>query len=108
MPAPVPTPRKRGRVKRPKVRNLLEWLANYEAEALRFMTEEHVPFTHEQGENDLRMTKVQHKISRCPRRMNGAKKFCRIRSYLSTCRKKITASQVLAYLFDGKDPSFMR
>jgi transposase len=81
-PPPVPTPNKRGRVKRSKVRNLLERLVNYEADALRFMTEEQVPFTNNQGENDLRITKVQQKISGCFRSMDGAKAPCRIRSYL--------------------------
>jgi transposase len=108
-PPPVPTPNKRGRVKRSKARNLLERLVNYEVDVLRFMTEEHVPFTNNQGENDLRMTKVQQKISGCFRSMDGAKTFCRIRSYLSTCRKQgLTASKALSYLFDGKDPEFMR
>jgi len=84
-PPPVPTPNKHGRVKRSKARSLLERLVNYETDVLRFMTEEHVPFTKSQGENDLRMTKVQQKISGCFRSMDGAKTFCRIRSYLSTC-----------------------
>jgi len=105
----VPAPNKRGRVKRSKARNLLERLVNYETDVLRFMTEEHVPFTNNQGENDLRMTKVQPKISGFFRSMDGAKKFCRIRSYLSTCRKQgLTASKALSYLFDGKDPDCMR
>ena len=108
-PPPVRTPNKRGRVKRSKARNLLERLVNYEADILRFMTEEQVPFTNNQGENDLRMTKVQQKISGCFRSMDSAKTFCRIRSYLSTCRKQgLTASKALSYLFDGKDPDFMR
>ena len=104
-PPPVPTPNIRGRVKRSKARHLLERLVNYEADVLRFMTEEHVPFTHNQGENDLCMTKVQQKMSGCFRWMDGAKKLCRIRSYLSTCRKQgSTASKALSCLFDGKDP----
>ena len=52
---------KRGRVKRSKARNLLERLRNFEQDVLRFMEAALVPFTNNQGENDLRMTKVQQK-----------------------------------------------
>ena len=99
---------KRGRLKRSKARNLLEKLRNFEHDVLRFMDVEYVPFTHNQGKNDLRMTKVQQKISGCFRSMEGAKIFCRVRSYLSTCRKQgMSATEALALLFQGKNPAFM-
>jgi transposase len=99
---------KRGRLKRSKARNLLERLRNFEQDTLRFMDVECVPFTNNQGENDLRMTKVQQKISGCFRSMEGAKIFCRVRSYLSTCRKQgVPATEALALLFQGKNPDFM-
>jgi len=99
---------KRGRLKRSKARNLLERLRNFEHDVLRFMDVEYVPFTNNQGENDLRMTKVQQKISGCFRSMAGAKIFCRVRSYLSTCRKQgMSATEALALLFQGKNPAFM-
>ncbi|MCP4994204.1 MAG: IS66 family transposase, partial [Gammaproteobacteria bacterium] len=79
---------KRGRLKRSKARNLLERLRDFEQDVLRFMDTKIVPFTNNQGENDLRMTKVQQKISGCFRSVDGAKIFCRVRSYLSTCRKQ--------------------
>ncbi len=99
----------RGRLKRSKARNLLERLRDFEQDVLRFMEVEGVPFTNNQGENDLRMTKVQQKISGCFRSMEGAKIFCRVRSYLSSCRKQgVSATQALTLLFQGKDPDFMK
>jgi len=98
----------RGRLKRSKSRNLLERLMDYEDDVLRFMDVPDVPFTNNQGENDLRMTKVQQKISGCFRSFDGATAFCRCRSYISTCRKQgISSSQALRMLFDGKQPTFM-
>jgi transposase len=99
--------KKRGRIKRTKSRNLLERLRDYENDVLRFMENERVPFTNNMGENDIRMTKVQQKISGCFRSMEGALIFCRIRSFLSTCRKEgIKASHALDDLFRGKSPDF--
>jgi len=98
---------KRGRVKRTKARNLLERLLKFEDDALRFMDNIIVPFTNNLAENDIRMTKVQQKISGCFRSMEGAKYFCRIRGYLSTCRKQaINVSQALQTLFRGELPVF--
>lgn len=108
---PPPEPghaRKRGRQKRSKARNLLERLINYEDDVLCFMENQIVPFTNNQGENDLRMTKVQQKISGCFRSLEGAQMFCRIRGYLSTCRKHgVSASEALTLLFQGEMPTFV-
>ncbi len=99
---------RRGRLARSKARNLLERLRHFEDDVLRFMVENDVPFSNNQAENDLRMTKVQQKISGCFRSWDGARMFCRIRSYLSTCRKQgVSASTALRRLFEGKSPQFM-
>ena len=96
---------KRGRIKKTKSRNLLERLRDYENDVLRFMDIDYVPFSNNLAENDIRMTKVQQKISGCFRSIEGAKIFCRVRSYLSTCRKHgISSTEALRSLFDGKLP----
>lgn len=107
-PAPIKIIRKRGRTKKSKTRNLLERFIDYENDVLRFMENDQVPFTNNLGENDLRMTKVQQKISGCFRSLEGAYIFCRLRSYLSTCRKQgIKSTDGLKMLFDGKLPDFV-
>lgn len=99
---------KRGRTKRSKSRNLLERLTNFEIETLRFMTDIRVPFTNNRGENDIRMTKVQQKISGCFRSIEGAKIFCRVRSYLLTCKKHgLKPTEALRILFSKKLPDFV-
>jgi len=97
--------KKRGRVKKAKERNLLERLRDYEEDALRFMTLDYVPFTNNRGENDIRMTKVQQKISGCFKSIDGAKIFCRVRSYLLTAQKHgLSPTDALESLFAGKLP----
>jgi transposase len=109
-PEPDPkSPHQRGRVKRSKSRNLLIRLRDYEGDVLRFLDDPRVPFTNNQGERDIRMTKVQQKISGCFRSMDGAYAFCLIRSYLSTCHKQgVGAGEALEGLFKGAWPEFIR
>ena len=57
------------------------------------------------GENDIRMTKVQQKISGCFKSWDGAKIVCRVRSYLLTAQKHgLTPTNALKTLFNGKLP----
>lgn len=99
---------KRGRVKRSKSRNLLERLRKFEKEVLRFMCSKLTPFTNNQGENDIRMTKVQQKVSGCFRSFEGAQIFCRVRGFITTARKHgVSPTTALRLLFQGKMPDFM-
>jgi transposase len=77
-----------GRTRQGKAANLLDRLEDYDLCVLAFLIDPQVPFTNNQGEQDIRMIKVKQKISGGFRTLPGAQTFARIRSYLSTCRKQ--------------------
>lgn len=101
-PAAEAVPGQRGRSKQSKARNLLLRLQQRQTEVLRFMTDWRVPFDNNLAERDLRMMKVQQKISGGFRAVTGAEAFCRIRSYISTVRKHgINVLAALEQVFTG-------
>ena len=78
---------KRGKNPKTKARNLLDRFIEHKEKILRFLTDLKVPFENNQAERDIRMMKLQQKISGTFRTTQGAEAFCRIRAYISTIRK---------------------
>lgn len=76
-----------GRIARSKTANLHDRLDSQRDQVLRFATDFRVPFDNNLAERDLRMIKLQQKISGSWRTLDGAHDFLDLRSYISTARK---------------------
>jgi hypothetical protein len=79
---------RRGKLAKSDAHNLWERLQKYETAVLLFAAKEHVSFTNNRAERDLRMAKVKQKVSGCFRNELYAKAYCRISSYLQTMANK--------------------
>jgi transposase len=112
-PPPERGARRRGRIKQSPARNLLQRLWLDRDAVLAFLDDLTIPFDNNQAERDLRMLKVQQKVSGCFRAPDGpgsgATAFARIRGYLSTLRKQgVALLAALETVFAGQPlhPSF--
>jgi len=83
---PVPEVGKRSGVNKTAA-NLLRRLDTQRADVLRFASDFDAPFDNNQAERDVRMVKLQQKISGTWRTLVGARNYCAIRGYISTMRK---------------------
>ncbi|MHA5054290.1 IS66 family transposase [Streptomyces sp. SD15] len=89
-------------MKKTFARQLLDRLVRRREDILRFLHDLTVPFTNNQAEQDIRMAKVQMKVSGGWRTLDGANRWLLVRSYLSTARKHgLNAMTVLSDLFAG-------
>lgn len=79
--------KKRGRKAQTKAKNLLDRFILHKEQILRFLNNLRVSFDNNQAERDIRMMKLQQKISGTFRSIEGAVAFCRIRAYISSIKK---------------------
>ncbi len=97
-------PKRRGRRKQSKARNLLDRFHDHPDGILAFMRDFAIPFDNNLSERDLRMMKLRQKISGTFRSFDALVDFCRIRGYVSTARKNgLNALDALRRVFIG-DP----
>ena len=73
-------------IKKTAAANLLARLDRDRDQVIRFAHHFRVPFDNDLGERDIRMIKLQQKISGCWRTIAGAEQFLALRAYLSTAR----------------------
>lgn len=79
--------KKKGHRKKSKSLNFLIRLKGHREKVLAFMYNPDVPFDNNLAERDIRMVKLQQKISGTFRTGAGGEYFCRTRAYISTIKK---------------------
>jgi transposase len=101
--------KKRGRIAKPKYRNLLERMDNYRIEILRFMADKEIPWSNNDTERVIRPFKVHVKVSGCFRSNDYVGQYCRMYSYIASCRKKgIKSFEAIKMAIDGIFPEFVQ
>jgi transposase len=89
-------------------RLLLDRLAEYKDEHLRFLTDFDAPFDNNEAERGARTIKGKIKTAGCFRSSKGADNYAEIASLISTLRKqRLNIFSNLLSLFKGNNPSFV-
>jgi transposase len=107
-PLPIkPLPGKRGKYKNTKGRNLYNRLIKHQDSILAFAFLEHIPFTNNQAERDIRCIKIKQKVAMSFRTFKGAEIYARIQGFVSSSRKhKINVFQQLINTLNGEQILF--
>jgi hypothetical protein len=71
-----------------ELRKMLNRLSNFKDCYLLFIRDYDVPFTNNLSERDLRPAKTRQKVSGCFRSWNGVEIYAKIRSFISTAKKR--------------------
>jgi transposase len=94
--------KQRGRIGQPYPRQLLNRFKTKRSWVLMFIYDPRVPFTNNQAERDIRLAKVQQKVSGCFRTFEGAERFCLARSFvLSMNRQGKNVHEATEAIFRG-------
>ena len=102
---PRPTGKK-GRPKHTDAQNLWLRLYEYEQSVLLFSKIKEVDFTNNRSERDLRDSKLKQKVSGTFRKVEYAKHFVRISSYVKSMRYKGYSSlEAIMLALQGKSPT---
>lgn len=85
-----------------EVLKMLKRLRNYKHNYLLFLKDYNVPFTNNLSERDLRPNKTKQKVSGCFRSWKGIKTFTKVRSFISTVKKrKLNLLDSIKNIFEG-------
>jgi transposase len=105
---PPPIKNKTGKPKNSKGRNLLNRLVKHQQAILAFAFVEHIPFTNNQAERDIRCLKTKQKVANSFRKIEGAKNYARIQGFVATIRKhKLNVLKQIQNVFDKQNGLFI-
>jgi transposase len=89
-----------------ELRRMVNRLEKHKDSYMLFMRNYEAPFTNNQAERDLRHCKTRQKVSGCFRSWNGVLEYCKIRSLLSTAKKRgLNLLDSLTTLFLNASPA---